>query len=202
MSNVVEYRVVNRDGCTLLYGDVPALQLCALMKAADEESDERAIIATDLARMAGANFAWGSPESIKALSAALADGALRNSQAAHPDADPALVKWLAIGERGASSDAIVNHLTGLLGGDDYDDRFAHPWDTADFRRCQLLLDQVPALVGPFRERMHTLSPVWSRLAANWDDICASLDHEIPGWREGRAGKAPNTSDLIKETINE
>lgn len=71
MSVVNEYRVVNRDGCTLVYGDVPMVQMAALLQAGDEECGGSASLAMDLAKIAGASIAWGSPTSIKALSAAL-----------------------------------------------------------------------------------------------------------------------------------
>lgn len=189
-----EFRVVNRNGCTLVFGAAPATQLAALMKAASEE-DNRCQIDGNLARMAGANFAWGTREAIAAMKAEYAVDARAKTAAAHPEADPALVKWLATGERGSSSDAIVDHLTGLLGGG----KTSHPWDPADLRRCRLLLKEVPSLAVSFHAKMPTLSPVWARLVAVWDELCATMDQECPEWAAGD-GRASQTMRKMKEAI--
>ena len=84
--------------------------------------------------------------------------------------------WLTTGERGISSNTIVQHLTGYpaLG------RWAgcHPHDTADLRRCMLLLDACPELHRPFFERMADASPIWARLVEVWDDLCEQLGYEM------------------------
>lgn len=74
--------------------------------------------------------------------------------------------WLKTGERGTSSETIVEVLTGLnlTGG-----HRSHPHDSADFRRCVLLLAQVP----DFKPRMHEMSavsPMWAALVECWDEF--------------------------------
>lgn len=107
-------------------------------------------------------------------------------------ADPDLLGWLANGERGISSDTIVQHLTGIktLGnwGKDI------PYDPADLRRCRLLLERVPAL----RERfpaMASCSAAWERFVERWDELCALFDAECPDWRDGK-GEAQQTYELM------
>ena len=76
---------------------------------------------------------------------------------------------------------------------------SHPYDVADFRRCRLLLEQVPDLQH-LLPLMVDLSPEWKALVQSWGVICASMDAEIPDWRERRGGAAPKTYDLIKQAI--
>lgn len=93
-----------------------------------------------------------------------------------------LVRWLAGGERGTSSETIVQHLTGLttlrgLHGD-------HPHDQSDLGRCRKLLEAVPWLRAEF-PRMASKSDVWARLVENWDSLCDTMDAEAPEWRESK-----------------
>lgn len=97
---------------------------------------------------------------------------------------PSLVEWLAGGERGTSSNTIVQHITNLpaLAGDDPD----FPYDPSDLKRCRQLFDQVPELV-PLFDRMRTCSPEWEWLVENWAELCALMDEEAPNWRNGQGG---------------
>lgn len=52
-----------------------------------------------------------------------------------------LIQWIASGERGASSNTIVQHLTGLQ--TDVDGWLTHPADPDDLDRCLKLLEAVP-----------------------------------------------------------
>jgi len=74
--------------------------------------------------------------------------------------------WLETGERGTSSETIVEVMTGLnLTGCNR----SHPLDPADFRRCVLLLAQVPE----FKPRMHEMSaesPLWAALVERWEEF--------------------------------
>lgn len=77
--------------------------------------------------------------------------------------------WLASGERGMSSEAIVSRLTGARVG-----RYSngdHPWDTGDFRRCEQLLEAVPLARVAF-PLMADVSPQWAALVPVWDEIAA------------------------------
>lgn len=103
-------------------------------------------------------------------------------------------EWLRSGERGISSNAIFDHLTGLpvRGG-------WSPWtpsDPDDLRRCRLLLEAVPEFRSGL-PRMAEVSAGWAALVARWDELCATMDAESPNWREGR-GSAPRTYALMQE----
>lgn len=157
-----------------------------------------AVLDPDVARMAGANLAAGTPESLGALRKRLEAGALQAQTQATPGMSEAATHWLAHGERGVSSDTIFSHLTGIdvLNGWRKD----HPYDTSDFRRCRLLLEQVPELADSLA-KMRSLSDAWRGLVDNWADICAAMDWEMPDWRNSERGcSAPKTYQLIKRAI--
>lgn len=157
-----------------------------------------AILDTDVARMAGASFAVGSPAALAVLKAKLEDGALAAERAANPVLSPEATAWLAGGERGVSSNTIFEHLTGISAVGEWGG--SYPRDPDDFRRCRLLLERVPELV-PLLPRMAEVSPVWAALVAGWDSLCATMDAECPNWRSGR-GSAPKTYKMMQKIIKE
>lgn len=115
------------------------------------------------------------------------------------------VRWLASGERGLSSEAIVEHLTGEpVGGRAHAPRHGrkdHPYDLSDFRRCELLLRQVDVarLVFP---AMAEVSPRWARLVDAWDDIVAAAEEVDPNifTPAGSRARFERAGKLIREAI--
>lgn len=103
--------------------------------------------------------------------------ALRCGTAPTPSVGAEVVQWLAGGERGASSDTIVAHLTGLSVP-----RQGVPRDYWDLRRCLLLLEQCPSLGTRFDD-MAEAGVEWASLVAKWDALktCVAED---PDWRSG------------------
>lgn len=95
--------------------------------------------------------------------------------------------WIAVGERGLSSCAIFEHMTGLRlheptwGGIEHN----YPHDPDDVRRCRLLLDAVPEFRARFHEMM-AHGPRWTALVVNWLRICDLIDEEK---HTGRCTKA-------------
>jgi hypothetical protein len=156
-----------------------------------------AVLDPDVARMAGANFAIGMPDDLAKLRKLLEAGAVQQAQQDNPGLSEAAARWLASGERGLSSNTIFTHLTGInaLRGDHKD----HPYDPSDFRRCRLLLEQVPELV-PLFPKMAEVSAAWKDLVYLWGDICKAMDEEAPKWREGHGQSCPATYQLIKRAI--
>lgn len=108
--------------------------------------------------------------------------------------------WLASGERGISSEAIVSQLTGQpvgrrWGGGD------HPYDPDDFRRCEMLLRAYPLARLVFPELMRKRSVIWAALVDHWDEIVELMESEAPGVfsRSPRWGAgAPKAYALMKE----
>ena len=125
-----------------------------------------AVMCPQTAQMAGANLAAGEPEALAALRERLEAGALQAQQQATPGLSEAATRWLASGERGISSETIFSTITGIKVSDGCK---GHPHDPDDFRRCRLLLEQVPELV-PLFHKMRSVSPTWHALADNWDAI--------------------------------
>ena len=108
-----------------------------------------------------------------------------------------VLDWLRTGERGSSSEAIVEHLTGInTDGGRYLGNRDIPWDPADLRRCRLLLEAVPSLAEQF-SKMATCSPEWAAMVAHWQELCDMMDAECPQWREGE-GKASKTYRRMNE----
>lgn len=180
----------------LAYGRQPA----SFFTDASQIAGKYSVLDPDVARMAGATFAVGNPTELAALRQRLVAGAMAHERATNPGLSEAATKWLASGERGISSNFIFTSLTGIdaMGGW-HAERGCHPHDPADFRRCQLLLEQVPELQATFH-KMAMLNNVWDRLVAAWTAIIEALDEESPGWREGQGRSAPNAYDIIKRAI--
>lgn len=104
--------------------------------------------------------------------------------------------WLARGERGISSEAIVSHLTGETVGRNYG--FSdHPYDAGDFRRCERLLRDHPLARMAF-PAMATRSREWATLVEHWDELVALMEEEVPGVFEHPRGSAPRTSRRMSE----
>ena len=107
-----------------------------------------------------------------------------------------LIQWLANGERGVSSKAIVHYVAGLDMGKN--SRPDHPYDPDDLTRCIRLLERCPELVSGFREKMPKVSETWARLVENWDELVSMFDAEAPGWRDGANWSAPKTYEAMRK----
>jgi hypothetical protein len=108
------------------------------------------------------------------------------------------IRWLANGERCASSETIFTHLTGIDALNDW--HKDHPYDPAVLRRCRLLLEQCPELMIEF-PRMAQVSAVWRKLVHHWAELCGLMDEEIPEWRKPPHGSsAPRLYARMKEII--
>ena len=105
-----------------------------------------------------------------------------------------MIDWLANGQRGASSETIFTHLTGVEAGSFRD----HPHDSSDFMRCEKLLIQCPELRKELA-RMADLGPVWTRLVADWGMIVALVNEENPDWMT-KSGRAPKAYKHIRGII--
>jgi hypothetical protein len=193
----IAYTVEHRGNCVLVTGAVPMSAFGTLMKLVPRGS----VMDQDCARVWGANFAFGPADELADLLSAGAENAYRHERAKNPTVSDAAAKWLAGGERGISSNFIFTRLTGIDAMRGWGvERDSHPHDPADFRRCQLLLEQVPDLQERFI-KMALVSNEWDRLVAAWPAIIAALDEEVPGWRDGRTRKpATKAYDLIKAAV--
>lgn len=108
------------------------------------------------------------------------------------------VEWLSSGERGISSEAIVSQLTGQPVGRHHWRHGDHPYDPADFRRCERLLRQYPTARIYFRELMPGRSDVWARMVEHWDELVELIESESPGVFDGAAsGSAPEAYKLMR-----
>lgn len=90
-----------------------------------------------------------------------------------------LTDWFRHGQRGISSNTIVEVLEGLpvhmlTRGTGWD----HPADASDFRRCVRLLDAVPSY-RPRLDELRELSPAWAVLVEHWAELEATLRADCP-----------------------
>lgn len=193
--SITTYTVTHRGNCVFITGSVPARSLEVLIDLVPENS----VADPNAARMYGATFAFGPEAELKQLRVSQAPAVEQQIKATHPGVSKDATKWLASGERGMSSEAMFTHLTGVKCGDDWGFD-SIPYDPSDFRRCQLLLEQVPEL-HPIFPRMAEVSPKWAALVQAWPNIVKAMDEEVPEWREGRSGKScPTAYQLIKQAI--
>jgi len=162
-----------------------------------------AVMNPDVARMAGATFAVGPREALDKLRQRLVAGAIAQEKVTRPGLSQDAQRWLATGERGMSSEAMFEHLTGVKctrDGSWPKASTAHPYDPDDFRRCRLLLEQVPELASNL-VKLRSLSDAWRGLVDSWTEICDAMDWETPDWRNPKGGsRAPMTYQLIKKAI--
>lgn len=107
-----------------------------------------------------------------------------------------MVRWLASGERGVSSNTIFTHLTAVNAMGRWP-HMSHPLDPDDLTRCVKLLEMCPELRIAFPQ-MVDLSPQWAALVSCWDELVSILDREVQGWRSGKRGSAPKTYAKMKE----
>lgn len=156
-----------------------------------------AVMDPDVARMAGANLAAGSPKALALLRKQLEAGAIASTMTENPGLSLAAIKWLASGERGISSNTIFTRLTGIDALEGWGG--GHPYDPSDFRRCQLLLEALPELV-PLFPKMADVSNEWKDLVYLWADIVKAMDEESPNWRKNFNVYPNRAYTLIKRAI--
>lgn len=186
------YTVTERGGCRIVSGELPMSAMPMLLHG----FPEGAVMDADLARMLDAVLAIGMPEDLSKLK----NDPNILAQARHRAASGTVglsrdaVEWLAVGQRGASSESMFHRFTGLAGLD----QGAYPHDPADFKRCRLLLEQVPEF-APMLPLMSDVSPAWAGLVQNWATLCDQMDAESPEWREDK-GSAPETFRLMRLAV--
>lgn len=82
--------------------------------------------------------------------------------------------WLDNGERGISSETIFSVLGAPIRGQN---RFDHPADPDDFKRCYKLLNTIPSWKNRLDE-MKPISPVWNKLVDNWGKLTELLEEQL------------------------
>ncbi|MGC8519087.1 MAG: hypothetical protein ACP5P4_11260 [Steroidobacteraceae bacterium] len=118
----------------------------------------------------------------------------------HFDIPQSVVNWLSTGERGLSSEFIVDYLYGftVLEGH-WRGTPHHPFDPSDLRRCLLLLADSPKTAAQF-PRMRAASPEWARLVDAWADLEEQFLAEIGELRGLAHWSAPLTYAAMKRVL--
>ena len=108
-----------------------------------------------------------------------------------------IAEWLAVGERGLSSEAVA--LT-ALGQRPTGLRASWPHDPADLRRCLLLMEEVPETREKGLPVLAKRCPKWAALVKVWDRLSEALRSEIGESLPAR-GSAPKTYALMREALD-
>ena len=118
------------------------------------------------------------------------------------DIPQSVVNWLAAGERGLSSESIVEYLYGLPVLEGHWRRSAPhcPLDPTDLRRCLLLLAEFPETAAQF-PRMRAASPEWERLVDAWADLERQFLAEIGDLRGTAHWSAPLTYAAMERVLD-
>lgn len=106
-----------------------------------------------------------------------------------------LADWFQNGDRGISSNAIVEVMEGYAPGmlamrNPFGN---HPHDPSDFYRCYKLLKAVPEYRTRLNEMM-AVSPAWRELVSHWDELETLLLAEL------ERGMAPKLYDRMQALI--
>lgn len=99
--------------------------------------------------------------------------------------------WKQNGERGLSSIAILEHMSGQTPRDP-----SSPRDIADFRRCMLLLRRIPE----WSDRMAEMAVYeqWAKIAPVWAALAMVFVEEVGVDLEVKA--APNTALMLNRVV--
>lgn len=163
-----EYRIEERFGCKIVWGSVPLSEMINLTK--DEPPE--VILSVDLSTKIGATFVFGTKENLEKMAndpnLPICPDRLQEAENARRKGLPdSFVEWLVHGDRGNSSNAIAQKVTGVITSKKF---VAHPLDTSDFGRC---LGVVSTLVSKDRseidiiKQMIGVSDTWTRLVWEW-----------------------------------
>jgi hypothetical protein len=177
----------------MIFGPVPITDMVKLMAP---PFGEEWIMDMNLALKLGATLVFGQKADLKLMAASddVKSRILDHQKKALNGvrvSDTAFA-WMVGGERGKSSDSMFGFLAGVKSMQ----HAAHPRDAADFRRCRLLLEQVPEF-NDRRQALAKLSDVWGDFVSKWDELCAVMDAEAPAWRE-KAGFASKTDQALQK----
>lgn len=120
------------------------------------------------------------------------------------DIPQSVLDWIGRGERGLSSESMVEHLYGLPLRDGVWRRHGldYPSDPADLRRCLLLLQASPETRARLPE-MATASRVWKRLVDRWSELeRLFLEEAGPNGLHGLHWSAPRTYAAMRQAIEQ
>lgn len=192
------FRLIKIENCAFVFGQFPMDFFSALMNEIPADS----VLNTHLARLAGCTLAAGAPGEIQILIKKLEPYAIQQTKKSLDSQvyTAEQIQWLAIGQRGNSSNAIFERISGRPAPGSTGST-SYPHDVSDFIRCRLLLEAVPE----FQSKIQLVSDVslpWSKLVGAWEDICGVMDAEAPDWRNHKGGPYQKTDRLLRKLIGE
>ncbi|MGJ7509221.1 hypothetical protein [Variovorax sp. GT1P44] len=167
---------------------MPLPEFLNLMRQARDSE----VLHAGVARMLGATAIIGAPEALARIRRQETPAAIERLRLQLGRAalrlDLQALRWLAAGEQGPASLALFVLLTGVRPPHCHGRIRDLPRDANAFRRCRLLIEQVPSLRRALPVlAQRTADPgvaEWAAIAEAWGDLCAQMDHEAPDWRNG------------------
>lgn len=168
-------QIVTKERCTLIYGALePHENLGLFSNMANGH-----ILDPTLARMCGADHAFGHPDDTMALRQKMAPDLIAQAHVYYQPlrlSDEAIT-WIATGEHNPSSLAMFTYLTGVYPSNSrLFDHKAFPRDAIAFGCCHALATNVPEI----RDHLHymaALSTSWSRITSEWADLTLLLENQ-------------------------
>lgn len=108
--------------------------------------------------------------------------------------DKRVFEWLASGDTGLSSEAIMLWLSARVKDETWGSHT--PSDPSDLGRCLRLLERIPE----WKERMPEMAEaggLWPGYVARWDEMAALMEEEV-GIDCSKGKSAPRTYALMKQ----
>lgn len=166
-----EYRVERRFGCKIIWGSIPINDLVNLTK----DADPKIMMSTDLPNKIGAAFVFGTKEDLEAMrnhpDLPISGTRIVEAERARREGYPeAFAQWLIHGDRGLSSNAIAQSVTGVIKGEKLK---SHPHDPSDLGRCLEVIEVLKCdklSEDDILKCMVGVSETWRNLVFNWPEL--------------------------------
>lgn len=181
------------ENVKLVFGSIPVKDMYSIIASCPEGS----VASITAAKMADASFAFGLESDCLKFQERIYPERLIKTQTLYPNLSTQAQHWIASSKGGLSSFAIFFKATGISLSNGNNN--SYPCDSADFKRCRILLETVPETKCTLKE-MASVSKVWANLVKHWFVVCNSMDNENTNWRLSSID-APNTSKLIQNIIS-
>lgn len=190
------YTVKTLGGCTMVFGQVPILDMVGLMNRAPG----KAVMDVGLADRIGATLVFGLKEDLKRLPVSelpISPKRLADAAAAKAAGLPAVVQgWLTEGDRGMSSNAMCR---AIWGGVPEGAENQHPLDVDDLSRCIAMVDATQP--GNRIQQAATISPEWAVIMAAWDHLRSTFKRESAEMNEGSRKSFVDTAELLQTALD-
>ena len=177
----------------LHYGPMGIERLRIVSKIAEIMGEINLKIDVTTANMADAGFAFSENKNVsQKLQDRLLQGSINDMEEKYPDLPADAIRWLASGQYGQSSEAMLYAVFGSESG--LEKVTSHPLDISDLRRCFILYESVEEV----RDNLHLVAKIsdcWADIIEDWHDIMSALEKDYPQWRNGFDSDFDNSKSI-------